>query len=85
MPNSSSLRLRLNELETRLREQHDAERLLADFCKRQGQQYDADALEGLQRELEAQIEQLNESVADAGERRMLMRQSWSSCASASLR
>lgn len=70
----SSLRLRLNELETRLREQHDAERLLADFCKRQGQQYDADALEGLQRELEAQIEQLNESVADAGERRMLMRQ-----------
>jgi len=70
----SSLRLRLNELETRLREQHDAERLLADFCKRQGQQYEADALEGLQRELEAQIEQLNESVADAGERRMLMRQ-----------
>jgi len=70
----SSLRLRLNELETRLREQHDAERLLADFCKRQGQQYDADALEGLQRELEAQIEQLNSSVADAGERRMLMRQ-----------
>ncbi|WP_058961773.1 chromosome partition protein MukB [Type-E symbiont of Plautia stali] len=70
----SSLRLRLNELETRLREQHDAERLLADFCKRQGQQYDADALEGLQRELEAQIEQLNESVSDAGERRMLMRQ-----------
>nr|WP_278426577.1 chromosome partition protein MukB [Pantoea dispersa] len=70
----SSLRLRLNELETRLREQHDAERLLANFCKRQGQQYDADALEGLQRELEAQIEQLNESVADAGERRMLMRQ-----------
>lgn len=70
----SSLRLRLNELETRLREQHDAERLLADFCKRQSQHYDADALEGLQRELEAQIEQLNESVADAGERRMLMRQ-----------
>ena len=70
----SSLRLRLNELETRLREQHDAERLLADFCKRQGQQYDADALEALQRELEAQIEQLGESVADAGERRMLMRQ-----------
>ncbi|EJL90596.1 chromosome partition protein MukB [Pantoea sp. GM01] len=70
----SSLRLRLNELETRLREQHDAERLLADFCKRQGQQYDADALDGLQRELEAQIEQLNESVSDAGERRMLMRQ-----------
>ncbi|NIF20678.1 chromosome partition protein MukB [Candidatus Pantoea multigeneris] len=70
----SSLRLRLNELEQRLREQHDAERLLAEFCKRQGQQYDADALEGLQRELEAQIEQLNATVADAGERRMQMRQ-----------
>ncbi|MDE1185191.1 MAG: chromosome partition protein MukB [Pantoea sp.] len=70
----SSLRLRLNELEQRLREQNEAERLLAEFCKRQGQQYDADALEGLQRELEAQIEQLSTSVADAGERRMLMRQ-----------
>lgn len=70
----SSLRLRLNELEQRLREQHDAERLLAEFCKRQGQHYDADALEGLQRELEAQIEHLNSSVADAGEQRMKMRQ-----------
>lgn len=70
----SSLRLRLNELEQRLREQQEAERLLAEFCKRQGQHYDPDALEGLQRELEAQIEQLNSSVADAGEQRMMMRQ-----------
>ncbi|MCZ4058812.1 chromosome partition protein MukB [Pantoea sp. LMR881] len=70
----SSLRLRLNELEQRLGEQHDAERLLAEFCKRQGQHYEADALEGLQRELEAQIEQLSTSVSDAGEQRMMMRQ-----------
>ena len=70
----SSLRLRLNELDQRLREQQEAERLLAEFCKRQGQHYDPDALEGLQRELEAQIEQLNSSVADAGEQRMMMRQ-----------
>ncbi|WP_312836694.1 chromosome partition protein MukB [Pantoea sp.] len=70
----SSLRLRLSELEQRLREQHDAERLLAEFCKRQGQQYDPDALESLHRELEAQIEQLSASVADAGEQRMMMRQ-----------
>ncbi|MGP6465393.1 chromosome partition protein MukB [Pantoea agglomerans] len=70
----SSLRLRLNELEQRLREQHEAERLLAEFCKRQGQHYEADALAGLQQELEAQIEQLNSSVSDAGEQRMMMRQ-----------
>lgn len=70
----SSLRLRLSELEQRLREQYDAERLLAEFCKRQGQQYDPDALDGLHRELEAQIEQLSASVADAGEQRMVMRQ-----------
>lgn len=30
------LRMRLNELEQRLREQQEAERLLAEFCKRQG-------------------------------------------------
>ncbi len=70
----ASLRLRLNESEGRLREQHEAERLLAEFCKRQGQHYEADALEGLQRELEAQIEQLSANVADAGEQRMQMRQ-----------
>ncbi|MBA2814937.1 chromosome partition protein MukB [Candidatus Pantoea persica] len=70
----SSLRLRLNELEQRLREQQEAERLLAEFCKRQGAHYDADALDGLHHELEAQIEQLSAGVADAGERRMAMRQ-----------
>lgn len=68
------LRSRLNELTQRLREQQDAERLLNDFCKRHGQQVDAGELESLQAELEAQIELLNESVADAGERRMALRQ-----------
>nr|WP_154325130.1 chromosome partition protein MukB [Pantoea sp. 201603H] len=69
-----SLRMRLSEMEQRLREQQEAERLLNEFCKRQGQQYDASELESLQRELEAQIEQLTQTVSDAGERRMLMRQ-----------
>jgi chromosome partition protein MukB len=68
------LRSRLNELAQRLREQQDAERLLNEFCKRHGQQVEADELESLQAELEAQIELLNESVADAGERRMTLRQ-----------
>ncbi|HBH67521.1 MAG TPA: chromosome partition protein MukB [Erwinia persicina] len=68
------LRSRLNELTQRLREQQEAERLLNDFCKRHGQQVDAGELESLQAELEAQIELLNESVADAGERRMALRQ-----------
>ncbi len=33
------LRMRLSELEQRLREQQEAERLLADFCKRQGKNF----------------------------------------------
>ena len=35
------------ELEQRLREQQEAERLLADFCKRQGKNFDIDELEAL--------------------------------------
>ena len=45
------LRMRLNELEQRLREQQEAERLLAEFCKRQGKHYDIDDLEALHRSL----------------------------------
>ncbi|MFK8256763.1 chromosome partition protein MukB [Erwinia sp. AnSW2-5] len=67
------LRSRLSELAQRVREQQDAERLLSEFCKRHGQ-HDASELESLQAELEAQIELLSESVADAGERRMTLRQ-----------
>ncbi|PIJ51333.1 cell division protein MukB [Erwinia sp. OLTSP20] len=70
----TGLRARAAELEQRLREQQDAERLFNDFCKRQGQQYDVEQLEGLQREQEALIGQLSESVADAGERRLSLRQ-----------
>ncbi len=68
------LRMRLNELEQRLREQQDAERLLAEFCKRQGKQYDAEELEALHQQLEAQIAALSDNVAAAGEQRMAMRQ-----------
>lgn len=52
------LRMRLSELEQRLREQQEAERLLADFCKRQGKNFDIDELEALHQELEARIASL---------------------------
>ncbi|AJI96123.1 hypothetical protein BD65_3259 [Yersinia ruckeri] len=68
------LRMRLAELEQRLRSQQDAERLLQEFCKRQAQAYQPEELEELQRELEQRVEELSLSVADAGERRMEMRQ-----------
>ncbi|MDI6455572.1 chromosome partition protein MukB [Cronobacter muytjensii] len=68
------LRMRLSELEQRLREQQDAERLLADFCKRQGKDYDPEDLEALNEELEARIAALSDSVAQAGEQRMTLRQ-----------
>lgn len=41
------LRMRLSELEQSLREQQEAERLLAEFCKRQGKHFDIDELEAL--------------------------------------
>ncbi|MCK8541030.1 chromosome partition protein MukB [Yersinia ruckeri] len=68
------LRMRLAELEQRLRSQQDAERLLQEFCKRQAQAYQPEELEELQRELEQLVEELSLSVSDAGERRMEMRQ-----------
>ncbi|APS29854.1 chromosome partition protein MukB [Pectobacterium brasiliense] len=68
------LRMRLSELEQRLREQQDAERLLQDFSKRNGQDYQPEALESLQQELDARIETLSSLVAEAGERRMALRQ-----------
>jgi len=68
------LRSRLAELEQRLREQQEAERLLNEFCKRHGNRVEADELEALHSDLEVQIELLNDSVADAGERRMALRQ-----------
>ncbi|WP_409159530.1 chromosome partition protein MukB [Pectobacterium sp. B2J-2] len=68
------LRMRLSELEQRLREQQDAERLLQDFSKRNGQEYQPEELESLQQELDARIETLSSLVAEAGERRMALRQ-----------
>ncbi len=61
------LRMRLSELEQRLREQQEAERLLADFCKRQGKNFDIDELEALHQELEARIASLSDSVSNARE------------------
>ncbi len=68
------LRMRLSELEQRLREQQEAERLLAEFCKRQGKNFDIDELEALHQELEARIASLSESVSSASEQRMALRQ-----------
>jgi len=68
------LRMRLNELEQRLREQQEAERLLAEFCKRQGKRVDIDDLEALHQELEARIASLSDSVSNAQEQRMALRQ-----------
>ncbi|MCG8709050.1 chromosome partition protein MukB [Brenneria sp. 4F2] len=68
------LRMRLSELEQRLREQQDAERLFQDFCKRNGQEYQPEDLESLQQELEARIDTLSVLVAEAGERRLALRQ-----------
>ncbi|HBJ1122805.1 TPA: chromosome partition protein MukB, partial [Escherichia coli] len=66
------LRMRLSELEQRLREQQEAERLLADFCKRQGKNFDIDELEALHQELEARIASLSDSVSNAREERMAL-------------
>lgn len=64
--------MRLSELEQRLREQQEAERLLADFCKRQGKNFDIDELEALHQELEARIAS-SDSVSNAREERMALR------------
>lgn len=68
------LRMRLAELEQRSRSQQDAERLLQEFCKRTGQQYQPEELDDAQREMEERIETLTLDVAEASERRMVLRQ-----------
>ncbi|UUE11724.1 chromosome partition protein MukB [Dickeya zeae] len=68
------LRMRLSELEQRQREQQDAERLLQEFIKRSGQDYQPEDLDGLQQELEARIEDLSVRVSEAGEHRLALRQ-----------
>lgn len=70
----SSLAMRRSELEQRLREQQETERLLNEFNKRLQQHYPADQLEALQPQLEAQLAELSGSVAQAGERRLMLRQ-----------
>ncbi|QOL14491.1 chromosome partition protein MukB [Dickeya dianthicola] len=68
------LRMRLSELEQRRREQQDAERLLQEFVKRSGQDYQPEDLDSLQQELEARIEDLSIRVSEAGEHRLALRQ-----------
>ncbi|WNN49810.1 chromosome partition protein MukB [Siccibacter colletis] len=70
----ASLRGRLNELEQRLREQQEAERMLSEFCKRQGKNVDPDELEALHQEYEERIAALSDSVSQAGEQRVALRQ-----------
>ncbi|WP_058913114.1 chromosome partition protein MukB [Entomohabitans teleogrylli] len=69
-----ALRMRLSELEQRLREQQEAERLLAEFCKRYGKQVSPEDLEAIQQELEARIAALSDGVSQASEQRMALRQ-----------
>ncbi|WP_413734463.1 chromosome partition protein MukB [Sodalis sp. RH21] len=69
-----ALRSQLNELEQRLREQQEAQRLLAEFGKRIGTDYQPDELEAARQELEARVETLSVMVSEAGERRMGLRQ-----------
>ncbi|NLS43341.1 chromosome partition protein MukB [BEV proteobacterium] len=68
------LRGRLTELEQRLSEQQEAERLLQEFGKRYGQPCKLEDLDSLQQELELKIEILSAQVAEAGERRLALRQ-----------
>ncbi|UCZ75437.1 chromosome partition protein MukB [Dickeya zeae] len=68
------LRMRVSELEQRRREQQDAERLLQEFIKRSGQDYQPEDLDDLQQELEARIEDLSVRVSEAGEHRLALRQ-----------
>ncbi|TKI07502.1 chromosome partition protein MukB [Martelella alba] len=69
-----TLRGQMGELEQRQREQQEAQRLLAELSKRLGREYQPEELEDVQQELEAQVESLSSLVAEAGERRMLLRQ-----------
>lgn len=66
--------MQLSELQQRLNSQQNAERMLAEFCKRHGQSYEPDELDALMAELEAQQEELSVGVNESGERRMQMRQ-----------
>lgn len=69
-----ALRIQLSELEQRLREQQNAERLLQEFCKKVGQDYQLEELDDVRNELEMRQEELSQGAADFGERRMVLRQ-----------
>ncbi|MGL4861412.1 MAG: chromosome partition protein MukB, partial [Enterobacteriaceae bacterium] len=69
-----ALRSRLGEIEQRLRQQQEAERLLQEFSKRDGQACASEALSERAAQLDAEQEQLAQSVAQAGEQRMMLQQ-----------
>src|SRR5476649_54298 len=69
-----ALRSQLDELEQRLREQQEAQRLMTEFNKRTGTDYQPEQLETAQQELEARVDDLSVTVSEAGERRMGLRQ-----------
>lgn len=69
-----ALRLRLSELEQRLREQQDAGRLLQEFSRRHGKHVEPKQLNTLYQELDARLPELSERVSAAGEQRMALRQ-----------
>ncbi|PWW10178.1 chromosome partition protein MukB [Mangrovibacter plantisponsor] len=69
-----ALRMRLSELEQRLREQQDAERLLAEFSRQQGREVLPEELETWREEFEAKIASLSERVSQASEERSSLRQ-----------
>lgn len=71
-----SLHARLSEMDQRLSEQQEAQRLLATFCKHQGRPYAPKELESLQCELGAQGDQLGQQLANADEQRRQQRQQW---------
>lgn len=75
----SSLSIQLAGLEQQLGEQQQAQRLLSEFCKRQGQHYPPEQLEALRQQLDAQFTDLTDTVTKASEQRLLLRQQLEQC------
>lgn len=68
------LRARINELQQRLQQQHDASKQLQEFNRRYQQDLSAESLAEYYAECEARIESLAERVESAGEERLALRQ-----------
>ncbi|WP_294616024.1 chromosome partition protein MukB [uncultured Gilliamella sp.] len=68
------LQLQLHELEQRFFEQKEAESLLTQFCKRIGRQVSYDELDGLQQELELQLDDNAQLASESSEKRIEFKQ-----------